>query len=94
MRTSGPRPSSKDSRSEKIPIRVEEIVSMLRIEVYLSEAQNVVIRLYCAGDSRILELIDGTESPASSRVKKEASSSKSIQETLQLLVPLTSTLEI
>jgi len=56
--------------------------------LYLGEAQNADIRLYRAGDSQILEVIDNTESPTSSRVKTEASSSKSTQETP------TSTLEI
>jgi len=78
LSTSGLRLSSKCSRSEKIPIGVEEIASMLRMGVYLGEAQNVVISLYRAGDSGILEEIGGTGSPASSRAREEASSSKSI----------------
>ncbi|KAG0634239.1 hypothetical protein HOY80DRAFT_1025874 [Tuber brumale] len=61
--TSGPRPNSKDSPSEQIPIMVEEILSTLRTGVYLGEAQNVVVRLCRVGDSRIGEVISETEYP-------------------------------
>jgi len=63
LSTSGPRPNSKDNRSEQMPITVEEIVSTLRTGVYLGEAQNVEVRLCGAGDSRILEVIGETEYP-------------------------------
>ena len=63
LSTSGPRPNSKDSRSEQMPVTVEEIVSTLRTGVYLGEAQNVVVRLCRVGDSRILEVIGDTEYP-------------------------------
>ena len=59
--TSGPRPNSKYSRGEKIPVTVELIVSTLRPGVYLGEAQNFVICLCCIGDSLILALISETK---------------------------------
>jgi len=61
--TSGPRPNSKDSRSEHRHITVEEIESTLRTGVYLGEAWNIVIRIYRAGDSQIGEMLGGTEYP-------------------------------
>jgi len=61
--TSLPQPNSKDSRSELMPITVEEIVSMLRTGVYLGEARNVVVCLRRVGDQRILEVIGETEYP-------------------------------
>ena len=42
---------------------MEEIVSTLRLEVYLGEAQNVAICVCRAGDSRIDEAIGKTEYP-------------------------------
>jgi len=63
LSTSGPRPNSRDSRSEQMPVTVEEIISTLRTGVYLGEAQNVVVHLRRAGDSRILEVIGETEYP-------------------------------
>lgn len=63
LSTSGPRPNSKGGRSEQLPVTVEEIISTLRTGVYLGEAQNVVVHLRCAGDSRILEVIGDTEYP-------------------------------
>ncbi|KAG0633533.1 hypothetical protein HOY80DRAFT_1104625 [Tuber brumale] len=63
LSTIGPRPGSKDGRSEQKPITVEEIVSTLRTAVDLGEAQNVVVHLRRAGDSQILEVIGDTEYP-------------------------------
>ena len=62
--------------------------------MYLGEAQNVVIRLCQAGDPRILEVIGETDHPRFVPGENEASSSKSIQETPQLLLPPKYTLEI
>ena len=63
LSTSGQGPNSKDSRIEKIPSTVEEIVSTLRMGLYLEEAQNVVARLCHAGDSRILKVIGDSKYP-------------------------------
>ena len=95
MSTSGPRPNSKDSRSEEISMQVEGIVSTLRAGVYLGEAHNAVW-LFRAGDSGILGVIGSVKpnTPASAQVKNVASSSKSIQEILRPLLPPTLTLEI
>ncbi|PUU74408.1 hypothetical protein B9Z19DRAFT_1133374 [Tuber borchii] len=54
---------SHSCHSEQMPITVEEIVSTLRTGVYLSEDQDVVIRLFRAGDSRIGEVIGEAEYP-------------------------------
>ena len=63
FRASGPRPDSQETRSEDFLITMEEIVSTLRLEVYLGEAQNVAICVCRAGDSRIGEAIGKTEYP-------------------------------
>lgn len=44
-------------------ITVEEIQSTPRIGMYPGEAWNIVIRIYRAGDSRIGEMLGGTEYP-------------------------------
>jgi len=63
LRTSGPRLNSKDCSSKRMGITVEEIVSTQRTGASLGEAQNVVISICHAGDSRILEVIGETEHP-------------------------------
>jgi len=57
------RPTSKDSRSEKMPITVEDIVSTLRTGVYLGGAQHVAVRPCHVRDPPILKVISDTEYP-------------------------------
>ncbi|PUU75163.1 hypothetical protein B9Z19DRAFT_1067648 [Tuber borchii] len=94
LSTSGSRPNSKTSGSEQIPITVEEIVSRLRTEVHLGEAQNVVVWLCRAEIRESSRRSVKLNTPALFWVKSEASSSKSIQETPQLFLPPALTLKI
>ncbi|CUS14992.1 unnamed protein product [Tuber aestivum] len=63
LSTFGPRPNSNVGHSGERSVTVEEIISTLRTAVDLGEAQNIVVHLHRAGDSRILEVIGDTEYP-------------------------------
>jgi len=70
LSASGPRPNSRDSRSEKMAIKVEEIVSGLRTGVYLGESQHVVLLCH-EGDSGIGGVVGGTEYPCLAPCEKQ-----------------------